>query len=193
MEKVRNWAKMQQKNAKKPPKVEDFLQNRLFFVTKSVGLEVYSEQNPLFWEEGAWQSQVHDSQECMTWQWRVHDSHKNNNNNKKKKLWFWTIFSLAAFNSSKSCSSWILLCRRYNLFLGFDDGFQEVHVFLQCPLLLVPVLHLVRIQRIVFLPKSRAVMQDLWGKSWPTYKPIMLRTFMFRLLLWFSFPSWNKM
>ena len=116
MEKVRNWAKMQQKNAKKPPNVEDFVQNRLFFVTKSGGLEVYSEQNPPFWEESAWQSQVHDSQECMTWRWRVHDSHKNNNNNKKKKLWFWTIFSLAAFNSSKSCSSWILLCRRY-LFL----------------------------------------------------------------------------
>ena len=38
----------------------------------------YSEQNPLFWEEGAWQSQVHDSQECMTVkssrQSRVHDS-----------------------------------------------------------------------------------------------------------------------
>jgi hypothetical protein len=48
MEKVRNWAEMQQKNAKKPPKVEDSLQNRLFFVTKSVGLDVYSEQNPLF-------------------------------------------------------------------------------------------------------------------------------------------------
>jgi len=48
MEKVRNWAKMQQKNAKKPPNVEDFVQNRLFFVTKSGGLEVYSEQNPPF-------------------------------------------------------------------------------------------------------------------------------------------------
>ena len=41
----------------------DFVQNRLFFVTKSGGLEVYSEQNPPFWEESAWQSQVHDSKE----------------------------------------------------------------------------------------------------------------------------------
>ena len=45
MEKVKNWAEMQQKE---PPKVEGFLQNRLFFVTKSGGLEIYSEQNPLF-------------------------------------------------------------------------------------------------------------------------------------------------
>ena len=31
--------------------------------TQSGGLEVYSEQNPPFWEESAWQSQVHDSKE----------------------------------------------------------------------------------------------------------------------------------
>merc|ERR1711952_45506 len=33
--------------------VEGFLQNRLFFITKSGGLEIFSEQNPLFLEESA--------------------------------------------------------------------------------------------------------------------------------------------
>ena len=43
-----------------------FFKIEFFPVTKSGGLEIYSEQNPLFWEESAWQSQVHDSKECMT-------------------------------------------------------------------------------------------------------------------------------
>ncbi len=33
--------------------VEGFLQNRLFFITKSGGLEIFSEQNPMFLEESS--------------------------------------------------------------------------------------------------------------------------------------------
>ena len=70
------------------------------------------------------EKKVHDSHKCMTVKSAWHDSEEcmtvtkttTTTIKKKKKLWFWTIFSLAAFNSSKSCSSWILLCRRY-LFL----------------------------------------------------------------------------